>query len=130
MIFGILAFVFNENVPNWLQIYLSVVSGILLIGLIVCVISFIPNTKTLLGKKNMFFWGDIAKIRNKEDYIKDVQNLELLYDDLAEQNIHVARLVKKKNLFFSISVNILLMAIFPLHIVGGIILIIKLLKNK
>ena len=100
------------------------------IGMIICILSFIPNVKTLKNGRNLFFWGDIAKLSDFNEYDSLINKEEILLESLAKQNIHVAKIVAKKNKIFSISINYLFAGIFPLHIIGAIIITIKLLIKK
>ena len=121
---------FFECLPCWGKIILSISLGFMAIGMIICLLSFIPNVKTLKNESNLFFWGDIAKLSDFNEYDNLINKEEILLENLAKQNIHVAKIVAKKNKIFSISINYLFAGIFPLHIIGAIIITIKLLKKK
>lgn len=129
IIFGLIN-LFFECLPCWCEIILSISLGFMVIGMIICLISFIPNVKTLKNERNLFFWGDIAKLNDFNEYDSLISKEEILLENLAKQNIHVAKLVAKKNKIFSISINYLFAGIFPLHIISAIIITIKLSKNK
>ena len=129
IIFGLIN-LFFECLPCWGKIILGVSLSFTAIGMIICLISFIPNVKTLKNERNLFFWGDIAKLSDFNEYDSLINKKEILLENLAKQNIHVAKIVAKKNKIFSISINYLFAGIFPLHIIGAIIITIKLLKNK
>ena len=121
---------FFECLPCWGKIILSISLGFMAIGMIICILSFIPNVKTLKNGRNLFFWGYIAKLSDFNEYDSLINKEEILLESLAKQNIHVAKIVAKKNKIFSISINYLFAGIFPLHIIGAIIITIKLLIKK
>lgn len=129
IIFGLIN-LFFECLPCWGKIILSISLGFMAIGMIICILSFIPNVKTLKNERNLFFWGDIAKLSDFNEYDSLINKEEILLESLAKQNIHVAKIVAKKNKIFSISINYLFAGIFPLHIIGAIIITIKLLIKK
>lgn len=129
IIFGLIN-LFFECLPCWAEIVLGISLGLMAIGLIISILSFIPNIKTLNNEKNLYFWGDISKIHNFKEYENCLNKKEGLFEDLASQNIHVAKIVAKKNKLFSISINFLFIAVFPPHIIGATIIIIKLIKRK
>lgn len=129
IIFGLIN-LFFECLPCWGKIILSISLGFMAIGMIICILSFIPNVKTLKNERNLFFWGSIAKLNDFNEYDSLINKEEILLENLAKQNIYVAKIVAKKNMLFSISINFFFAGIFPLHIVGTVIIAIKLLTKK
>ena len=129
-IFGIASYIFTD-IPSWLTIVLGISLSFMFIGLILCIISFIPDARTLKNKRNLYFWGDISKFSSSEEYDEALEDNSLdLSNEIAAQNIQVSRIVKRKNMLFNISINFFITSIIPLHIIGTIIVIIKQLKNK
>ena len=129
IIFGLIN-LFFECLPCWSKIILSISLVLMAVGLFICLLSFVPNVKTHKNERNLFFWGDIAKLRDFNEYDDLIDKEEILLENLAKQNIHVAKIVAKKNKIFSISINYLFAGIFPLHIIGAIIITIKTITNK
>jgi hypothetical protein len=94
---------------------LAVVGGTLFVGLIICILSFIPNRRTLKGsvKPNLYFWGDIAGFDSTQDYDNAVENSESEQAHLEAQNIQVSRIIQRKYKMFNMAINISLAAIVP-----------------
>ncbi len=104
-IVSLLIWSFDCGTPCWLSITLWCISTILMISLLLSLASFIPNTRTLhQGKKNDFFWGDIARYSNSEDYLQSFSDKQAMIEDLAQQNIQVSRIIARKNKLFRAAV--------------------------
>lgn len=114
-IIGIIIDLKDENLL-WLQIWLGVIAATLLAPLIISFLSFYPNTKTLkVNRKNLFFYGDIAKYKNSGSYLSDINKCGDLNTHIAEQNILVSSIVMKKHSMFSIALKLCAASIFPLY---------------
>jgi len=95
---------------QWLKIYLLIVGGLFILAMCISLISLLPNTKKLNSKRvNNAFWGDVADLTDVAKYLDDVTKNPL--QDLAEQNMHVARIVTRKQLFFKVALEISLFAL-------------------
>ena len=115
-IFSIIGIIIDLKDSNllWLQIWLGIIASTLLAPLIVSFLSFYPNTKTLkANRKNLYFYGDIAKYKNAELYLKDIHKAEDLNTHIAEQNIMVSSIVIKKHNKFSFALKLCAASIFP-----------------
>lgn len=98
---------------RWLKIYLLIVGGLFILAMCISLISFLPNTKKLDNKRvNYMFWGDVAAQTDVAKYLNDVTKNPI--QDLAEQNMHVARIVTRKQLFFKVALKISLFALCPI----------------
>lgn len=125
VIVSLLAWSFDGETQCWLAITIWCISAMLAVSLLLSVVSFIPNTKTLCPtKKNNFFWGDIAKYGGSEDYLQSFSSEQSMIDDLAQQNIQVSRIIARKNKLFRAAVYCLLL-IIPFGIIIMLIQIIK-----
>jgi hypothetical protein len=126
-------FAIADEIPCWLKIYLGVTATVLILGALVCIWSFFPNTKTLKGspKPNLYFWGDIADFNEVSDYEKEIEKTESEDAHIEAQSIQVARIIRRKHRFFVTALNILVSAIFPpFWIVWGILLLRKKIIKK
>ena len=115
-IFSIIGIIIDLKDSNllWLQIWLGIIVSTLLVPLIVSFLSFYPNTKILkANRKNLYFYGDIAKYKNAESYLKDIHKAEDLNTHIAEQNIIVSSIIMKKHRKFSIALKLCAASIFP-----------------
>ena len=101
-IFSIVGIIIELNSTNllWLQIWLGVIAGSLLLPFILSLTSFYPNMHRLNEHRecNLFFYGDIAKFKDSDAYVEDINNSNSLNEQLAEQNIMVSNIVWLLNL--------------------------------
>ncbi len=104
-----------EETLDWrISLILYILSGVFMISLIVSICSFFPNTKALTKKRNIYFWGDIAGLENAEEYKAWLEDESVnLEDQLAEQNIQVSRIIRRKHKMFSIALKIMLSGLIP-----------------
>lgn len=127
-IVSLLVWSFDGNTPCWFSIVLWCISAILIIGLLLSLVSFIPSTRTLNPiRKNHFFWGDIAKYDSSKEYLHSFSDEQSIIDDLAQQNIQVSRIIARKNKLFRAALYCTLIAI-PLGII--VLIIHTLCKQK
>lgn len=115
-IFSIVGIIIDLKDANllWLQIWLGVIAATQLAPLIISFLSVYPNTKTLKdNRKNLYFYGDIAKYKNSGSYLSDINKCGDLNTHIAEQNIIVSSIVIKKNKRFSIALKLCAASIFP-----------------
>lgn len=133
-IFSIIGIVIDlrDTGPLWLQIWLGVIAATLLAPLIISFLSFYPNTKALKAdRKNLYFYGDIAKYGDAEVYLSDIGKNEELNTHLAEQNIKVSSIVMNKHKKFTIALKLCAASIFPpYYLVIFVQFIIKIAKEK
>lgn len=111
----------------WLQIWIGVIVGLLILPLGVSLSSFYPNTKKKdIGKgNNLYFYGDISKYKSVELYLDEIINCSDIERHLASQNMQVSLIITKKHSKFILALNLCLASFFPLHYIGTIILMIK-----
>ncbi len=113
-IIALLTLAFDEMTGKTIDIILYAYSAILGVALFCSLCSFFPNTNTLNNKRNLYFWGDIANFQNADDYEKVFfQEEKDLEKHLANQNIQVSRIIKRKNKLFAIALQIVSVALFP-----------------
>ena len=93
----------------------------MIIALIISLSSFIPIVSTLKEKKNLYFYGDIAKFDNGKDYISALEKAENLEEQLAEQNIKVSQIICRKHKRFSIALDFTIAALIPFYYIYMII---------
>lgn len=115
----------------WLQIWIGVTAGLLLFPLIVSFSSFYPNTKRIGIEKNLYFYGDISKYENVENYLADIKDCHNIEKHLAAQNMQVSSIIVKKHFKFTLALNLCLASFIPLHYIWTIIFtIMQMQKNK
>lgn len=111
----------------WLQIWIGVIVGLLILPLGVSFSSFYPN----LNKKgtdksnNLYFYGDISKYKSVQLYLDEIANCSNIEHQLASQNIQVSSIITKKHFKFILALNLCLASVFPLHYIGTIFLMKK-----
>lgn len=126
-IVGIIIDLRNDNLL-WLQIWLGVIAATLLPPLIISFLAVYPNTKVLKNnKRNLYFYGDIAKYKNADSYLSDINKCGDLNTHIAEQNIMVSSIVIKKNKKFSIALKLCAASLFPPYY---LVIFLKLIINK
>ena len=114
VILALLGLAFDEKTGKIADIILYIFSGMLGLSLSISLMSFFPNTDPLGKKPNLYFWGNIAAFSNEEEYLKSFEDKkDELEDQLARQNIQVARIIRRKHMLFSLSLKIIAIAIFP-----------------
>lgn len=114
----------------WLQIVLGVMSFSMLISLVFSLSSFIPN-RSKMRPSNLYFYGDIEKLPNAENYISNINNDNDLNFQLAEQNITVSKIISKKHDKFKIALNLCVASIvLPYYIMLLIKSLLFLINNK
>lgn len=111
----------------WLQIWIGVIVGLLILPLGVSLSSFSPNTKKKdTGKgNNLYFYGDISKYKSVELYLDEIINCSDIERHLASQNMQVSLIITKKHSKFILALNLCFASFFPLHYIGTVILMIK-----
>lgn len=115
----------------WLQVWIGVVAVLLLAPFVVSITALYPNRKTLKKKtRNLYFYGDISKFTDDNDYLTKVKDDADLSVNLANQNIQVSKIVTKKHDKFSLALNLCLASLFPIHYIGIIVLLILWHKQK
>ena len=132
-VFAIIGIVIDLSGANlkWLQILLGCVAALMFLPLIVSIVSFFPNRRTLEKSKNLYFYGDVGKYKNSDTYLNDVNSAQDLDNHLARQNIVVSKIITKKHDKFVLALHLCLASIFPLHYIGTLIItIIKIKSNK
>ena len=115
-IFSIISIIIDVQAVEllWLRIWLGVIAATLLAPLIISFLAVYPKTKTLKAdKKNLYFYGDIAKYKNAESYLSDINKSDNLNIHIAEQNVLVSSIVVKKHNMFSIALKLCVASIFP-----------------
>jgi len=137
-LFAIISIIIDIKEFNvlWLQIILGVMSLSLFIAMIVSFSSFYPHRKTLnkQRKRNLFFYGDLAKADNGEDYLYQLKIDDDIDKQLAEQNIVVSRIIERKHVLFQVVLKLSLASmILPYYlvlIIEQIILLVKWRNHK
>ena len=116
----------------WLQIILGIMALSMVATLTVSISSFYPFNKTLnINRKyNLFYYGDIAKIRNGAEYREIIDKTEDEDDQLSEQNILISQIIMRKHKMFVIALNLLFASIFlPYYLVLIVFLIMRQIKK-
>ena len=128
---GIIIELRNSNLL-WLQILLGATAFSLVFPLIISLISFFPNRSKLNQerKANLYFYEDIRKFKNAEEYLNKINDSLDLDKQLAEQNITVSTIVSKKHNKFKIALQLCIASIFPPYYLVLIIMAINLLIDK
>ena len=116
----------------WLQILLSVMAGSLVFPLIISLASFFPNRSKLNQerKANLYFYEDVQKFKDAEEYLDKINDSLDLDKQLAEQNITVSSIVSKKHNKFKIALHLCVASIFPPYYLVLIIMAINMLIDK
>lgn len=115
-IFAIVGVIFEIKGCNltWLKICLGVIAGFLLVPLFISFSSFFPNTNGLKkDKRNIYFYGDIAKYNDTETYLSEIANCQDPEKHLAAQNIQVSAIIMKKHKKFKLSLYCCIASIIP-----------------
>ena len=114
IILALLGLVFDESTGKVADIILYIYIGILGLSLVISLMSFFPNTDPLGKKENLYFWGNIANFSDDKEYLESVELEKDGFDNqLARQNIQVARIIRRKHILFSVSLKISAISIFP-----------------
>lgn len=114
MILTLLGLAFDESTEKVADIILYIYSGILGVSLLISLMSFFPNTDSLGKKENLYFWGNVANFSDDKEYLEFFElKKDELDNQLARQNIQVARIIRRKHVLFSASLKIIAIAIFP-----------------
>ena len=135
-VFALIGIIIDINDCNlvWLQIILGIKVCSNLIAMLVSLSSFYPNVKSLNKEKfNLFFYGDIAELKNGENYIEEIEKTSDsdLQKRIAEQNIYVSKMITTKHNKFKIALNLIIASvILPYYIILLIIMMCKCLKNS
>jgi hypothetical protein len=132
-IIAILAGFVVADIPCWLKIYLGIIAGIFLCGMLLCIWSFFPNTSTIEDspRPNFYFWGDMASFKSPQDFLNKIENCENIDEHILAQCVQVSRIIRRKHRFFVNALHILVAGILPpFWITWGITVIKKVAEQR
>lgn len=103
------------DIPCWLKIYFGVTAAIFILGMLICIWSFFPNTKALdeSPRPNFYFWGDLADFNTPKDFLDKIESAENFDEHILAQCVQVSRIIRRKHRFFVKALHILVAGILP-----------------